>query len=116
MAISLISSDYLNKEEIMKGLGMVDMDGNLLLKVEKEGEIIEASVKPQREGFHWIQKRADEIERTYQEGSTGISTNLIPGSCIFIMLHVVRKKETRSYCLIVECFIHLDQPSKQIRP
>ncbi|WP_292589862.1 S41 family peptidase [Mesotoga sp. UBA5557] len=59
-------SDYLNKEEIMKGLGMVDMDGNLLLKVEKEGEIIEASVKPQREVFHWLQKRADEIDRTYQ--------------------------------------------------
>ncbi|PXF33435.1 peptidase [Mesotoga sp. SC_NapDC2] len=59
-------SDYLNKEEIMKGLGMVDMDGNLLLKVEKEGKIIEASVKPQREVFHWLQKRADEIERTNQ--------------------------------------------------
>jgi C-terminal processing protease CtpA/Prc len=59
-------SDYLNKEEIMKGLGIVEMDGDLLLKVEKEGEIIEAVVKPQQEGFHWIQKRVDEIDRTYQ--------------------------------------------------
>ncbi|MBN2219975.1 MAG: peptidase [Kosmotogaceae bacterium] len=59
-------SDYLNKEEIMKGLGMVEADGELLLKVEKEGEIVEASVKPQREVFHWIQKRADEIDRSYQ--------------------------------------------------
>lgn len=59
-------SNYLNKEEIMKGLGIADMDGDLLLKVEKEGEIIEASVKSQHEGFHWIQKRVSEIDRTYQ--------------------------------------------------
>ncbi|PIJ60737.1 S41 family peptidase [Mesotoga sp. H07.pep.5.3] len=58
-------SDYLNKPEIMMGLGLADKEGNLLLKIENNGVVNEVLVEPQNTGFQWVQKRIEEIDRTY---------------------------------------------------
>lgn len=58
-------SDYLNKPEIMMGLGLADKEGNLVLKIENNGAVSEVLVKPQNAGFQWVQKRIEEIDRTY---------------------------------------------------